>query len=323
MGTLREPKSKPAIAIVGLGGIGKTALAREIAERLHEEKSFHRIIWANFKTEYFVSEHITRSEGSNYTFDELLNDILRKCTRANITQMSSDQKRIKVQELLKNDKERALIVLDNLDTAPERENLVAKVFEILGQGKLLITSRHYLKHERVYTINLYGFSVDEGVAFLMEESRERGIETLTKASHSSLVEIRHVTGGAPLAMKLIIGQMSRQPMDVVLNALKEASPKGQDYELYRFIYQYSWEILNMNARMILVDMSVFPPITGGTIKHVEAISQVEAPDFWLAMDQLVALSLVDKIGGAGKERFALHPLTQYFIRSDITKEWAE
>jgi len=32
---------------------------------------------------------------------------------------------------------------------------------------------------------------------------------------------------------------------------------------------------------------------------------------------------VDKIGRAGEERFALHPLTQYFIRSDITKEWAE
>ena len=35
------------------------------------------------------------------------------------------------------------------------------------------------------------------------------------------------------------------------------------------------------------------------------------------------MSLVDKIGPAGWERFALHPLTQYFIRSDITKEWAD
>jgi hypothetical protein len=41
------------------------------------------------------------------------------------------------------------------------------------------------------------------------------------------------------------------------------------------------------------------------------------------MDQLVTLSLVDKIGLVGRERFALHPLTQYFIKSDITKEWAD
>ena len=34
-------------------------------------------------------------------------------------------------------------------------------------------------------------------------------------------------------------------------------------------------------------------------------------------------NIVDKIGKADHERFALHPLTQYFIRSDITKEWIE
>jgi hypothetical protein len=33
--------------------------------------------------------------------------------------------------------------------------------------------------------------------------------------------------------------------------------------------------------------------------------------------------LVDKAGVARRERLALHPLTQYFIKSDITKEWAD
>ncbi len=79
----------------------------------------------------------------------------------------------------------------------------------------------------------------------------------------------------------------------------------------------------MNARMALVDMSVFPPLTGGAVDDVQAVSQVEPSAFWPAMDQLVIMSLVDKIGAAGKERLALHPLTQYFVRSDITKEWAD
>lgn len=74
--------------------------------------------------------------------------------------------------------------------------------------------------------------------------------------------------------------------------------------------------------MVLVDMAVFPHLTGGAVLDVQTISQVPEAEFWPAMGQLVAMSLVDKIGVIGKERFALHPLTQYFIRSDITQEWA-
>jgi hypothetical protein len=173
----------------------------------------------------------------------------------------------------------------------------------------------------VYDIVLKGLTEDEGVTFLREESRERGIEIVRGANRSTLVKIHRVTGGAPLAMKLVIGQMSRQPMEIVLNTLQEARFQGQDYDLYRFIYRYSWNMLDMNACKVLVDMSVFPPTKGGAVKDVESISQVEGSAFWTAMGQLVMLSLVDKIGQAGEERFALHPLTQYFIRSDITKEW--
>jgi hypothetical protein len=335
MGALREPKSKPVIFIAGLGGIGKTALVREVVERCREEGSFKHFVWASFKTELFVGEHIIQTERSAYSFDELVRDIARQCTVADITQMPADQKQAmditkmppdrmlaKVKDLL--NKERVLIVLDNLENIPDSETLIAKVCEILGQGKLLITSRHHVKLE-VYNIDLSGLKEDAGVTLLRDESQERGIEIVADADRSILVEIHHVVGGAPLAMKLVIGQMSRQPMAVVLETLQKVKFAGQSYDIYRFIYQYSWKMLDMNARMVLVDMSVFPPLKGGAVKDVESISQVRGPAFWLAMDQLVRLSLVDKIGWAGKERFALHPLTQYFIRSDITneQEWAK
>ena len=349
MGGLREPKSKRAIVIVGLGGIGKTALAREVVERCRKKKSFKCIVWASFKKELFLGERITRIESIEYSFDELLNDIFRQCASMVKTQMPADQKqamditqmlppkekpeainqmplaqrRAAVKNLL--NKTRVVIVLDNLETIPNSEELVAKVFEILGQSKLLITSRHQVTDDRVYNITLDGFSKNEGVTFLREEGKERGIESVASADRSTLINIHDVTGGAPLAMKLVVGQLSRQPMEVVLNALKEASFQGQAYELYRFIYRYSWEMLDMKARMVLVDMSVFPPLTGGAAKDVESISQVGGRDFWSAMDQLVRLSLVNKSGLAGEERFSLHTLTWNFIRSDITKEeeWAD
>lgn len=213
--------------------------------------------------------------------------------------------------------------MDNLETVPEKDKLVDRIYQIRGQSKLLITSRHLIKHDQAFKIDLGGFPKREGVKFLQEESRARNIEAVADAGRERLLVIHKHTGGAPLAMKLVIGQMDRQPMDFVLGTLEEARFQAQDYPFYRFVYLNSWEALDMPARMALVDMSVFPPLTGGAVNDVQAVSQVPEADFWPAMDQLVTMSLVDKIGVVGKERFALHPLTQYFIKSDITKEWAE
>jgi hypothetical protein len=318
---LRAPDFKPIVVVVGLGGIGKTALAREAVEQCWKDKCFEHIVWTSAKTECFVGGVAVKRVGiAEYNFDTLLSDIGRQCDRLDIPQMSPEQKRTAVKYLLA--KHRVLVVMDNLETIPENEKLVHDVYQILGQSKLFITSRHHVKHDKAFIINLGGFPEREGLKFLREESQERNIEAVAKAGREHLLAIHEYTGGAPLAMKLVIGQIARQPLDVVLDTLCKAEVQGQDYPFYRFVYYHSWQSLDMPAKMALVDMSVFPPLTGGAVMDVQAISQVPEPKFWPAMDQLVTMSLVDKIGVIGKERFALHPLTQYFIKSDVTREWS-
>jgi uridine kinase len=321
MGALREPERKPIVAIVGLGGIGKTALAREVAERLRTEGFFKHVVWTSFKAEDFVGERITRTKVSSYAFDEILSKIAHQCNEVDIAKMEFNQKREAIKDLLSNKVDRKLILLDNLETIPESEMLVGSMFEILEKSKLLITSRHRIKHERALIVVLDGLRMGEGIRFLREEGEERGVKVITEASDDTLAGIHQVTGGAPLAGKLVVGQMSRLPMEFVLETLKHCA--DQDRDFYYFVFRQSWDMLKMNARRILVDMAVFPPNSGGSVDDVKAISQVKGSDFWPAMNDLVSLSLVDKIGEAGKERFALHSLTQYFIRSDITKEWAD
>jgi hypothetical protein len=106
MSALRDPKHRPMVAIIGLGGIGKTALAREAAERAWDEKLFDYVVWTSSKTEHFISERIVRpgvstQDGATaYSFDTLLSDIGRQCDRVDIAQMPPDQKQAAVKYLL-------------------------------------------------------------------------------------------------------------------------------------------------------------------------------------------------------------------------------
>lgn len=319
MNVLHEPEHKMMVNLIGLGGIGKTALAQEIVERCLKEKIFKYTVWVSFKTVNFIGESISNNFSSINSFSELLNEIGRQCNLMDIVSLSLQQKQTKIKNFLTSS--RTLVVLDNLDTVPNREEYIEFFSQILGQSKLLVTSRYFVKNEQIFNMKLSGFKEEEGIIFLRENSKERGIDAVCQADQSQLINIQKVTGGAPLAMKLVIGQISRQPMEIVLNVLKDAKHAGPDYEFYRFIYSHSWALLDMNARKALVDMSVFPPNIGGAIVDIVKVTQVEPTTFWIAMDQLVTLSLVERTGVIGQERYALHTLTQYFIRSDITKEW--
>ncbi len=317
---LKEPNRKSIIAVIGVGGIGKTALVREVAERCLQENFFNHVAWVNFGIDQVINESINKSDESHFHFNDLLNIIGSQCHRPDIISMSLNEKQVVVTNLLA--KNRLLIVIDNLETVPHSEELVATVSGFMGQSKLIISSRHQIKNEGVLTLGLSEFPKDEGLIFLLENSKERGLEVVTKASHSQLIEIYQMTGGVPLAMKLIIGQMSHQPMEAVFIALRQAAFKGHDYQFYHFVYSRSWEFLDMDARKLLVAMSVFPAGTGGAVVDVQAISQLEPSAFWPAMDQLVNLSLVDKTELSDQERYTLHPLTQYFIRSTIIAKWS-
>ncbi len=131
LSALRDPQRKPIVAVVGLGGIGKTTLAREAVERSWQEKLFDYTVWASAKTERFVGEGIARTGISSYTFDDLLSEIGRQCDRMDIATMPSEQKEAAITHLLAN--KRVLIAMDNLETVVESERLVDNLFQILGK----------------------------------------------------------------------------------------------------------------------------------------------------------------------------------------------
>jgi hypothetical protein len=319
MGALRDPERK-IILLTGLGGIGKTALAREAVEQCISEGLFEYIVWGSAKTEQFVGERVQKLSTDDFTFGTMIEDIARQVGREDILRMKMEERQSAIQALLA--AKRVLIVVDNLDTARESEELVGNLVPLLGKSKALCTSRHGLQNDQIYSLRLKGLSAEAGRDFLREEAEARNIEGLANSSDVILNRIHKATGGVPLAMRLVAGQVSRQPLKDVLEALERASSKEKDYEFYRYIYQRSWAMLEIDAQKALVSMANYPPVTGGSVEDVKEIIGTDSSAFSTAMNRLVMLSLVDKFGPIGRERFALHPLTQYFVLSDIVKKWS-
>ena len=256
-----DPDNLPIISIIGLGGMGKTALAREVAEYCHTKNIFDYIIWTSAKQEHFIGEKIVRDSDSVgfREFEDLLNDIAHHYGKFDILDKLLNEKQSTVKQLLMS--QRTLIVLDNLESVSNQNKVVKQLFHILGKSKVLITSRKHIDFQHLSVIDLSELSKKESLAFLQGETQRFATFSI---NNENLEKISKATGGLPLAMKLVIGQLYDGQLEIVLERLKKVSFKGQDYELYKFIYHDSWNMLDENSRMVLVDMSRFPLINPTT-----------------------------------------------------------
>ena len=325
---LSSPMSSMSIvALIGLGGVGKTALAREVVTGIAIAGVFATTTWLSAKKEEFkpyeggpqpLPEHY------DVTFDNLLNAIAKEIQKPEIMLMPSQKKQDAIQQVLH--AERHLVVLDNLETVPAYHDLVHRLHPLLGQSRALLTSRHYEKLGTVKLIRMHGLPKDEARAFLRAEAKRLGVEAVLRARMETLDEIHEKVDAMPLAMKLLVGQLQTQALDQIVTQLRDKRVTvGAIYDLYRYLFQTSWDLLTDPERDLLVSMAGFVQPNNGTLPAIRASASLPETDFDLALPRLVSLSLIDQVGSAGNERYAIHALTDLFVQSDITEEteWRE
>ena len=107
---------------------------------------------------------------------------------------------------------------------------------------------------------------EDSLFFLRKDLEQRRVEQLMHVSEEKLVAIHTVTGGAPLALKLVVAQARFLDLDVVLRRLRNAGSK-----LYLFIYRQSWEQLSLVAQKILIYQQ---PVQSGEIVHEHTPRQI-------------------------------------------------
>ncbi|RLC84150.1 MAG: hypothetical protein DRJ03_15040 [Chloroflexi bacterium] len=317
---LNDTLGRWIIGIDGIGGIGKTALAREITERLLAKKSFEKVVWEQSHRD------ITMTKSSRgLTYDGVLDAISYQLEAFDLLQIKGKEKEARVKNLLR--KYKTLVVLDNLETAQDAQNaIVNRLASILSFSKALLTSRHRFSGD-VFSVHLTGLVEEDAIDLIHREAKNKNVSQVENADTNELRQLVISSSGSPLALKLVVGQLGHLPLKIVLEQLSlihipEDGAEEDDYvSFYKGIFMPSWKLLPENSQSLLVSMANFPAGIGGTFESLKEISGLSNSILIRSIDELWRLSLleVEKSLSLNNIRYYLHVLTQNFILSDIVR----
>lgn len=317
---LNDTLGKWIIAIDGIGGIGKTALAREITERMLANKSFEKIVW-----EQSPKDIVITNPSRGLTYDGVLDAIAYQLDAFELLQVVGKEKEERVKNLLHTHK--TLVVLDNLETAHDTQNsIIERLSKILSFSKAVLTSRHRFSGE-VYPVHLTGLIQDDAIDLIRREGKNKNVTQIEKAEIDDLRKLVLAASASPLALKLVVGQLGHLPLDVVLEQLSlihipQDGAEEDDYtSFYKGIFMPSWKLLSNNSQNLLVTMAIFPAGIGGTFDAIREISDISSATLTHSIDELWKLSFleVEQTSSLKNTRYYLHALTQNFVLSDIVK----
>lgn len=220
-------------SIEGIGGVGKTALAQKVALDIVSQAfrlgsaPWKFIIWMSAKENILaLDDSIEEVEPSFRDLEDLLDVVL------DVTDLQPnreayhnlDQKLKAVKEILETFP--CLLVLDNLETVYDEavERFIND--ELPSPSKAIITSRQRTSMKGGSTIRLYGMDLEQAIQLLREAAHHQGSAVVAQAPQSKLEEIVDLTGGIPLALKLVVGQTALGTnLDDVIDRRSNARPR--------------------------------------------------------------------------------------------------
>jgi hypothetical protein len=313
---VREKRNSRLISVEGLGGHGKTALAAEFARRAIDLGLFSALIGETAKQEILVNNEIIQVEKATLGYENLLDAIGRQLELWEIFALDGKAKETIISKVLHSNQ--YLVFIDNLETAENANAIVGRIANILGSSCAILTSRLKVQNGSVQALTLDGLSLTDTIYFLRAEAQKIGAQQILDTKDHFLNEIHEITGGSPLALKLITAQSNYLELDLILDQLRRAGSR-----LFPFIFQQSWNQLSQTAQIVLIYIGKTVFDTVGVNELALAELAPDENDLTEAIRQLNAYSLLNASYENHQMRYGIHQLTRQFVVSDLPQIWKE
>src|SRR6266567_3123688 len=308
---LPYPRSRHfLVTLDGIGGVGKSALALELAYRYRDnystlppEERFEAIIWVSAKRTLLTAGGVQQRQQTFSTLGDLYREIATVLELPSLMQADLEQCRGVVEHALAGS--RTLLIVDNLETVDDEEVLTF-LRELPDPTKAIVTTRHRI--DIAYAIRLTGMPHTDALALIELEAQRKNIELPADAAE----DLYRRTGGIPLAIVWSIALMSLGYG--VESVLRRLGSGHSDIAHFCFAESIA-HIQGRDAYRLLLTLAFFESsVNREMLGKIAGLGEDEiGRDDALA--ELLQLSLINQEG----DRFTLLPLTRSFALDELAR----
>lgn len=315
--SLLDEDASGVVAISGMGGLGKTSLAHAAVLDIIDQHHFQEVVWI-----YVDPATISgRSATAQLLLDLLSLDLIRQLV-PDLTHPPLRAERLQMLRQLLRQKP-YLVVIDNIETEIDTAVLMQHLHDWAHPSKFLVTTRTQLRGQTAtLSVPLSELAKVDAQALIAHQAEQTGQLELAADVAQVIDDIYAVTGGNPLALKLVVSLISYMPLDHVLLRVQGGN-EDTVQRMYNRIYRQAWTTLNEDARELLLAMPLVGE-AGSDVGHLQAISELDEGRIWAAIADLVGRSLIEVRGSYKARRYAVHRLTMTFLKTEIIEfDWGD
>jgi len=311
------------VTIVGLGGIGKTRLALEFAERQLPSKSLN--------TQKEAGQSNPFPNGIFFVSLEALGSgELIVPTIAEAMHYRLDRGEAQLLDYLRT--KRLLLVIDNFEHLLEGAHILSRIIKAAPNVHILVTSRERLNlhEEQVYPLQGLEFpdsararhtaDYSAGVLFMQAARRQRPDFTLDDSNVEYLARICQLVEGMPLALELAATWTDTLPLsDIAAEIQQNFEFLGTEFRdvptrhrSMRTVMDVSWELLPLEEQTTFSRLSVFRG--GFTREAATAITDATIK----SLATLVGKSLIRY--AKSEDRYYVHELLRQYSWEKLAKQ---
>lgn len=309
------PTGLPFFSLEGLGGIGKTSVARAAVYQIVAQTAWADVLWVSAR-QYDLDTAYGRLQpvaNAAHTFADIVLRLCEQLGHLHLAGLPPVAKLERLQPIFKANPH--LVVIDNLETLADVDTLIPHLEPLANPTRFLLTSRHTMSHHgTVQSLAVPTLSFEDSHALMQSELRRQPYPMTLAAETMS--QIYQAVGGLPLALKLLAAQLSHFPPDYLLAGLSHLNQA----DIYAYIYRHSWQNLGQSARRLLAPLYDLAP-DGIPFTGLRLMTDLPDEAFHHALSQLFSFNLLETAGPVENPLYKIHRLTATFLQTDILDSW--